>query len=326
MNSNGRSIEFQSHVLTVSFSGFWPRFNPERFFIPLLIESLPEFEFRVVSEPANVNFFSVFEPGRRARLRSRKSNLLTRSKQKKLNNYPNISIWFTGENVRPPVDGYDLSLSFDLDDYGGSNVFFPLWLQSVDFFNCDLSFQQNPEIRVYETHRVSAPLNAFVAERNSLMSERPRFVCCFVNNLEPTRMRAISLLRKYGEVDVFGASQPSGVRHKVPTASEYKFMLCFENDFFPGYVTEKLPEAYALGCIPLWYGPDQPHLLNPDAYINAFRYPNLASFASCVAELDSDSEAANRLSSQPLISSESNALALIQSVKAAIRRCVIERI
>lgn len=33
-------------------------------------------------------------------------------------------VWYSGENLRPPV-GFDLTLSFDLDDYERSNMYAP---------------------------------------------------------------------------------------------------------------------------------------------------------------------------------------------------------
>lgn len=34
----------------------------------------------------------------------------------------------------------------------------------------------------------------------------------------------------------------------------YKFNICFENGSSPGYITEKLFQAYAGGCIPIYWG------------------------------------------------------------------------
>ena len=43
-------------------------------------------------------------------------------------------------------------------------------------------------------------------------------------------------------------------------ARNYRYFLCFENDLYPGYVTEKPIEAWASGSVPLWRGID-PDLL-----------------------------------------------------------------
>ena len=37
------------------------------------------------------------------------------------------SIFFTGENERPPFGDWDCYLSFDLNSYGGKNAYLPLW-------------------------------------------------------------------------------------------------------------------------------------------------------------------------------------------------------
>lgn len=43
--------------------------------------------------------------------------------------------------------------------------------------------------------------------------------------------------------------------NKYDTLSNYKFSICYENAFgFPGYITEKIFESMASGCIPIYWG------------------------------------------------------------------------
>jgi hypothetical protein len=41
---------------------------------------------------------------------------------------------------------------------------------------------------------------------------------------------------------------------KLETISKYRFALCFENMAFPGYITEKIFDAFYAGTIPVYYG------------------------------------------------------------------------
>lgn len=57
---------------------------------------------------------------------------------------------------------------------------------------------------------------------------------------------------------------------KVRTLAKYQFALCFENTSFPGYITEKIFDALAAGCIPVYRGaPDIGHAVPADAFIDA---------------------------------------------------------
>jgi len=53
--------------------------------------------------------------------------------------------------------------------------------------------------------------------------------------------------------DKYGShSRP--VEDKNSLCSNYLYAFCPENSYFPGYVTEKLVQAYMSGCIPIYWG------------------------------------------------------------------------
>jgi hypothetical protein len=43
-------------------------------------------------------------------------------------------------------------------------------------------------------------------------------------------------------------------QEKIEALSHYQYCLCPENYSMPGYMTEKLPDALAAGCMPLYLG------------------------------------------------------------------------
>lgn len=54
----------------------------------------------------------------------------------------------------------------------------------------------------------------------------------------------------------------------LPFLSRYRFMVCFENTCQSLYLTEKLANAYAAGCVPIYWGaPEAPLWLNPAAFL-----------------------------------------------------------
>lgn len=90
-----------------------------------------------------------------------------------------------------------------------------------------------------------------------------------------SRPEAKAVGRTYrGELPVFG---------KVRTLSEYRFALCFENTAFPGYVTEKIFDCFAAGCIPVYLGaPDITNLVPAAAFIDARDFHDLRALESFI--------------------------------------------
>jgi hypothetical protein len=115
---------------------------------------------------------------------------------------------------------------------------------------------------------------------------REKFCVAFIRNPDPVRMRAIAALRAIGEVEVFGIAGSRTVTSKLEVAREFRFMLCFENDLYPGYVTEKVFEAWASGCIPLWWGLDSHRYLNPGALVNLADFATIQEWMEFVRELE----------------------------------------
>ena len=61
--------------------------------------------------------------------------------------------------------------------------------------------------------------------------------------------------------------------------------MCFENDIYPGYVTEKPIEAYIGDAIPLYYGLDVANYLNSKAIINLTNYNNLSEWKKYINDV-----------------------------------------
>jgi len=252
----------------IQFSNFWPDFNEENNFI---LEALADQE---VSSPIKIT--SVFGSPPQSMLDRVLSLIMPTQK----NHYSGIKprrVWFTGENIRPPVGNhFDSFVSFDQDTYGGVNFYFPL-------LYAELLLRE----RQWSTRRgIDVDKNELLKERQSPKT-KDKFVCAFISNFEPVRMRALDELRKYGEVDVYGPHSLNTRISKYETAKEYKFMLCFENDLYPGYLTEKLLDAYMCETIPLYRGLfGQEEHVNQKALINAANFDSLGSFCDYVGKMN----------------------------------------
>jgi len=187
------------------------------------------------------------------------------------------SIWFTQENSRPPTGDWSGYLTFDIDPLDGRNAYFPSWWYLMDLLNGN---------GVDHFLGRSLTVQECLAARSLNFGDRTGFACAFINNPTPWRLHAIAAISQVGPVEVFGRAVGRPVPNKQEVAKDFRFVLCFENDLFPGYVTEKPFEAWATGAIPLWWGSDPAGYLNRGALLNAADSDSLAEFAEAVAEVD----------------------------------------
>lgn len=219
------------------------------------------------------------------------------------------SLWFTTENVRPPMEGWDITLSFDLDSLGGTNVYCPLWWGEVSALS---------DVGTISVSRLGRAMTVDQLSRHrTIGTERKRgFVCAFLNNPEPMRMHAIRMLRMLGPVEVFGRVSGRPVPRKLDVAQDFRYMLCFENDVYPGYVTEKPVEAWAASTVPIWRGSDPAGYLNEGALVNAASEDGLDGMIARIAELEKDPEAYAEIASSPLLSRPPDLAPVLQAIRS----------
>ena len=162
---------------------------------------------------------------------------------------------YLGENVRPCYEHVDYSLCFDFDNYSGRNLYLPLWFLRLDNYASKNSG--------YEPINLSSLINT-----QYCYDSRPENKVIYIgNNMTPLRKSMIQLLENNNfTVDIYG-SQSRPVESKLEKMKDYKYSLCFENSYHPGYVTEKVFDAFAGGTIPLYWGSEFKPPLNQSATI-----------------------------------------------------------
>lgn len=193
-------------------------------------------------------------------------------------------IWLTGENLRPPLGAtFDGFLSFD-QKYISKNAYCPLWYFDVGFFKPTFL----PRVGV--TSSIDS-----LSQQREIQNVPSKFSCIFAGNPHPSRLHFANLLGKYGEVEKFGVIFGNTVKEKYPIASQFRFTIAFENDLYPGYVTEKILEAYLCGSIPIYWGllgENSP--INENAIIQKLPEESFEQLAERIANM-SENEILHRL-------------------------------
>lgn len=207
-----------------------------------------------------------------------------------------FNIWVTFENRRPPHSNYDLTLSFDCDSMNGHNFYFPLIFQYMDIRGINST---------YAKHKISP--NAAMLKRDISkvqLLQKNSFLVSFINNPHPTRLKALHALSEIDKVVTYGRSVNNYAEDKISTSEEFWFSLCFENDLYPGYVTEKVLEAWLGWTIPLYWGDDVSGILNPKAIINLANFSTMNDFVNYVSKLYGDKDQMINMINQPLFIKE----------------------
>jgi hypothetical protein len=233
--------------IKIDFSDFWGGYDKkDNYFYNLLIE---EFDVEITDKP-DFLFFSIFG----------------NNHQK----YNCKKIFYTGENIPPPMDYCDWSFSFDyLDD--PRNYRLPHYLLYDGYYELANS-------KVIEESLAKRKFCNFVAS-NGNCQERNWFV---------------QELSKYKKVDCGGRFMNNigyAVTDKRKFQSEYKFSISFENNAYRpqhnGYTTEKIMEPMTVNSIPLYWGNPRIDLeFNSNSFVNFYDFGNFKDMIDFIIELD----------------------------------------
>lgn len=246
--------------IKIDFSDFWGGFDKTNNYFYNLLKD--EFDVIITDNPDYL-FFSVFG--------------------NKHLNYKCKKIFYTGENMAPPLHYCDYSFSFDyMDDE--RNYRLPHYLLYDGYYEL-----QRPKI-----------IDESLAKRK---------FCNFVvsNNGCQERNTFYTELSKYKKVDSGGRFANNigyAVDNKVKFQSEYKFSIAFENNAYrpqhPGYTTEKIMEPMTVNSIPIYWGnPEISKEFNTKSFINFYDFDSIDSVINYIEYLDNNDKKYLELLNQP---------------------------
>ena len=208
--------------------------------------------------------------------------------------YPNVRrVFFSGEpfGIRAEAD-----FNFTFDRNSDKNTRFPLWLGYLnDYLLEECQRRKNGIINV---------------------PKRENF-CSFIANgeVKTTHRRTIvEKLSAYKNVHCggnylnnIGFNVPRGVNcsGKIEHNNKYKFAIAFENEDYPGYVTEKICDIYKSNCVPIYWGTKEViNDFNPSTFINARDFANFDELVEYIIKVDNDDELYASFFKEPMFSNK----------------------
>lgn len=207
---------------------------------------------------------------------------------KKIDHIHAVKIFFTGEAYQPRLENYDLSIGFNYID--------------------------NPKyIRVplaYMTGFADMKISSDNFRRKDKCNPNKKYFACFlVGNGTSTSwltnapydgviardllFHRLSLYKRVesggGHLNNRGKTVPKS--ETMEFLSECKFVIAYENQSFPGYITEKPYQAYAAGAIPIYYADKQAvQDINKGAVIFAPDFINDEALVDYIIKVDRDDQ------------------------------------
>ena len=180
--------------------------------------------------------------------------------------------------------------------------------------------------------------NNFV-EKNDIYVENKEHFCCIIvsNDSAVDRVRFFKKLSKYKRVDFFGKSIYNnsgnlkiGKSHfkNYNLFKKYKFVICFENSFAEGYITEKLPNVMLGNSIPIYRGaPNVGDYFNTKSFINYNDYGSYNRMIDKIIELDNNDEEYKDFLRQPWMTKRNkrNVDNKVKGLRQFLKRIVLDK-
>ena len=291
--------------LRIGFGPIWGGFNPEYNFFTLLCKTYGKYLYSGQRDVIGIPISELEEGNENIDLYiSCETNKGSHSRVAKLKQgIPFVT--FTGEPGAPLVPEADLQLGFQYQD-SDRYMRMPLWYMYVNWFQADIQKLGNPKPCALE--RVT---NIFPNE----LAEKTKF-CIFIvsNGSSQHRNNAFEWLSSYKHIDSAGkyknnmgdvipAGSGGAEDAKLTLMKSYKFNLCYENTIEPGYVTEKILQAKAAGCIPIYRGdPLVEQEFDVKGFIDARNANTKEKLIALVKEVDTNDNLFIQKYSTPLLS------------------------
>lgn len=202
-----------------------------------------------------------------------------------------IKIFWTGEMISPDFSACDYAIGFDFLSYGDRYIRMPLY-----YFYDDIN-------EIMESKHLSC-IDDVVSRKTGFCS-----ITISNENRDPIFKDIYTELSNYKKVDSGGKWNNNigkRVGNKLSFDMTRKFSIVCENCSFPGYTTEKLIQAFAANCIPIYWGdPSITKVFNPKSFINVMDFDSIKDVVDAVREIDLNDGLYYKMLKEPVYIDES---------------------
>ena len=212
-----------------------------------------------------------------------------------------LKLFHTQENERHDFVDADYSISFDLGVQSDRHLRFPYWMEMLDWSHEGITGNTNPRYgELLNISTLMSPLGDRYLKRGGS--------CALLSShLREPRGSLFNALEKVIPTYGFGASFNKDIKNhhssgflKRDVLNDFSYNLCPENGLYPGYYTEKIPEAFYSGCLPITWADENISVdFNANAFINL--QPLFKSNFANLQDILLDREKLELYKNQPLL-------------------------
>ena len=197
-----------------------------------------------------------------------------------LRRYQPLRIFFCYEDVKPndilPLKT-DFSITPTLGISDKNHFRFALWKEYIDWSKHGIS----RSIGTLHSKRFGSwyDMEKMLLPQNNFLNKKKTF-CFFTSHLKEPRNSFYNLIKNNFPIDGFGPYFNNKILNhdksnfvKMNIMKNYAFNLCPENVLSPGFYTEKIPDAFLAGCLPVsWVDKNVEIDFNPKSFVNLLDY------------------------------------------------------
>lgn len=204
--------------------------------------------------------------------------------------YDCIRILYTGEPFSPDFNVFDYAIGFDditikddsnIKNKGKSDRYLRFPLGTLYIPDCQDFLCECDEYKARDILKRKTKFCNFIYGHRSYLGRREEI---------------FDALNKYKHIDSAGSymnNQPNGTivapSQKIDFIKNYKFSIAAESVSYPGFMTEKIIQAFQGYTIPIYYGdPNIKNDINEKSFINVSDYGSLGEVAEMVKAIDND--------------------------------------
>jgi hypothetical protein len=220
-----------------------------------------------------------------------------------------VRIFYSHENYNFPNIKYDFSITshFGLNDK--THLRFPLWKELINWNHLGIERKLGLFIRRFDNFY---NIKELMSPQGDLFLKKERKICLLSSHLNEPRKSMYFNFSKNFTVDGYGPYFNKNIKNhnfnpssKKEILKKYAFNLCPENSLYPGYYTEKVPEAFLGKCLPLaWADNNINQDFNEKSFVNLLNYSKDNYME--ISNLLKDESFLNKYTNQPLILKEPN--------------------
>lgn len=305
---------------SIKVSQIWCPEDYRYLIIPKIIQEI--FQIKIIwTTPQKCDLLMVGTLRKFGKLRKTISSKFNFLKNKTIDNFDKkiffrrnkpITIFYSRENERRNFEKCDFSIGTDFNyDNNDNYLRIPIWKEYCDWSNHGLTVSPEDKLNArrfgqhYSIEKLRLPMD-------KTFIEKPKKICAFFSHLNSPRDQLLKKISLYFDISLYGPAFDKEITNhnssdfiKIDKMKNYFSNFCPENELYPGWYTEKVPDAFLAGTLAItWADQSIEYDFNKNSFINLNDY-KISELNNLFDELKSD-EFLKKFQNEPLITTKIN--------------------